>query len=236
MKFSIGDLIKRASAGAADEWLGGPTVDKSGYRSAAEQDDRNYEAVMKLARDRGRGWAATSVLATALAGGLWWSAQGPAVQPVFIPFNSVGDPGEVFIARANEPPSLMRVWQAENAVRAMFAISSDSNVNAGYQEERDNFLRGEARTRWDEWFRRTSGTATERQVAIVSSKEKGGNVVNVIWDEVDWKDGGRGVPRRMNGDFTIEYVAPLKAGQIVLNKSGLFLTNMTFAPERGGVQ
>ena len=167
-----------------------------------------------------------------LAGGWWWEAQKPQVETVFVPFDRLGDPGEVFVARASEPPDLMRISAAESIVKAMFALSSDGNVNADNQAIQERVIRGDARKRFDMWRDDTKDVATERQVLIVSTKQKSRDVVNVIWDEVDWKDGRQIASRRVNGDFAFEFIAPRTTGDVVRNKSGLFLTHMIFAEER----
>jgi len=202
------------------------------FRAAQEDGNRRYDAAIKLAKERGRMVIGASAVAIGLGVGLYLQVQKASIETVFVPFDRIGDPGEIFVARPEEPPILMKVAKAESIVKAMFAISSDGNVNSDYQNERDATLRGDAVKRWTDWYNETAEQATERQVLIVSSTQKAPNVINVRWDEIDWKDGYASIPRRMNGDLTLEYIAPKTAGQIVLNKSGLFLTHMTFATER----
>lgn len=114
----------------------------------------------------------------------------------------------------------------------MFALSSDGNVNQDNKVYQDSILRGEARKHFDDWVIATTGAATERQVIIVATKQRAGNVINVIWDEIDWKDGRKIAARRVNGDLTLAYVAPKTTGDVVENKTGLFLTNILFSEEK----
>jgi len=248
--FDLGKSVLRqmwakVDKGSDDPWADGPKIvddrEKRGgrlheaaerFRAAREDGDRRYDAAMRLATERGRMALGSVVVSIAMGVGWYLQAQKASIETVFIPFDRMGDPGEVFVARPEEPPILMKVAKAESIVKAMFAISSDGNVNSDYQNERDATLRGDAVKRWTDWHNETVDQATERQVLIVSSAQKSPNVINVIWNEVDWRDGRAAIPRRLSGDFTLEYIAPKTAGQIVLNKSGLFLTHMMFAAER----
>ncbi|MBK8177254.1 MAG: hypothetical protein IPK66_18950 [Rhodospirillales bacterium] len=224
--------LKSLDRGAPTEWLDGQMVVSDRWQAAARDGDRRYDAAMRLAAY----WRMTTVAAAAigvgLAGGWWWEAQKPQVETVFVPFDRIGDPGEVFVARAGEPPDLMRISAADSIVKAMFALSSDDNVNADNQATQERVIRGDARKRFDAWREDSKEAASERQVLIVSTKLKSRDVVNVIWDELDWKDGRQVASRRVNGDFTLAFTAPRTTGDVVRNKSGLFLTHMIFAEER----
>ena len=224
--------VKSLDRGAPSEWLDGKMVSSDRWQAAARDGDRRYDAALRLAGY----WRTTTIAAVAigvgLAGGWWWEAQKPQVETVFVPFDRLGDPGEVFVARASEPPDLMRISAAESIVKATFALSSDGNVNADNQATQERVIRGDARKRFDVWRDDTKDVATERQVLIVSTKQKSRDVVNVIWDEIDWKDGRQIASRRVNGDFTFEFIAPRTTGDVVANKTGLFLTHMIFAEER----
>ncbi|MBK8176999.1 MAG: hypothetical protein IPK66_17595 [Rhodospirillales bacterium] len=175
--------LKSLDRGAPTEWLDGQMVVSDRWQAAARDGDRRYDAAMRLAAC----WRMTTVAAAAigvgLAGGWWWEAQKPQVETVFVPFDRIGDPGEVFVARAGEPPDLMRISAADSIVKAMFALSSDDNVNADNQATQERVIRGDARKRFDAWREDSKEAASERQVLIVSTKLKSRDVVNVIWDE-----------------------------------------------------
>lgn len=224
--------LKSLDRGAPTEWLDGKMVVSDRWQAAARDGDRRYDAAMRLAGYWRTTTIATATIGIGLAGGWWWEAQKPQVETVFVPFDRIGDPGEVFVARAGEPPDLMRIAAAETIVKAMFLLSSDDNVNADNQATQERVIRGDARKRLDAWRDETKGTASERQVLIVSSKQKSRDVVNVIWDEIDWKDGRQVASRRLDGDFTLQFIAPRTTGDVVRNKTGLFLTHMILAEER----
>lgn len=232
---TIGKKIRSLDRGSDQEWKDGPPLlleDDRRFRAAADYADRRYDAAMKLAKDRARLAIGGVVIAVAMAGGWWLESQQPMVETVFVPFDRIGDPGEIFVAKASEPPDLMKLAWAEIIVKAMFGLSSDGNVNTSAQVDQDNVLRGQAREVFDRWAKMAADTADARQVAIVSSKQKSENVINVIWDEFDWKDGHMVASRRLNGDFTFLFVPPKTTGDVVRNKTGLFLTEMVFAEER----
>lgn len=230
---SLGFIKKNVDADAQVSWMDGkPSIDDR-WKAAARDGDRRYDAAMRIARDRGLIAIGVSVIAIGLGGGWYLQAQKSSVETVFIPFNQIGEPGEVFVARANTPPDLMKVWAAEDIVKALFAVSSDDNVNSDNKAKRDRVLRGAADQQYRSWEQSVKDKASQRQVAIVSSKQRSPDTINVIWDETDWSSGHVIGHRRMNGDFSFKFIAPVKAGQIALNKSGLFLMDMTFAPERG---
>ena len=159
--------LKSLDRGAPTEWLDGKMVMSDRWQAAARDGDRRYDAAMRLAAY----WRTTTVAAVAigvgLAGGWWWEAQKPQVETVFVPFDRIGDPGEVFVARASEPPDLMRISAAESIVKAMFALSSDGNVNADNQATQERVIRGDARKRFDAWREDTKtrhrAAGTDRQ-------------------------------------------------------------------------
>lgn len=106
-------ILHKLDKSAPSEWTSNGSVVNDRYRAAAADVERRYDAAMRIAKDRGRIAVGVTVFACALGAGWFWQAQQQEIMPIFIPFNSIGDPGEVFVAHANEPPDLVRVQAAQ---------------------------------------------------------------------------------------------------------------------------
>lgn len=202
------------------------------FARAAAIVDRRDGYAMRLART----WQAGCLVAVAAAGvlgaGWYHQAQKSSVERFFVPVDRFGDAGEVHVAGQLTPTTAMMAAAVEQFVACAFALSSDSNVNAERYECLKSMIDGPAKQRWNDWYRETKDSATERLVRIITLKQTASPAVwNVIWQEQDWKDGMARPWRRMNGDFTLEYRQPRNARDIFANKRGLFVVNMLFAPE-----
>lgn len=239
-------FIKRSSRAASNKFTGetanavwndgARVIDdrQERFRAAAREADRRYDAAVRLARTWKVFATGASVIAALAVLGFLYEAGQPDVKPLFVPYDSIGNPGKVFIPHATEPPDLMKIAHAEHLVKAMFTRSSDPNVNA----DNTNFVRtilrpDDARKAWETMVETEGRDNAEmaRQIEIIQTMQRSPSTVSVKWRETEWKDGRATAQRIMSGDFTFRFVAPYQSGLISTNPAGLFCMQALWAEE-----
>ena len=238
----LGDLLHRMRAlgggGMAGYFDDGsrvspPASTETPFLKALQIVDRRDGHARQLAATWKTATIGMTVVAALLAAGWFREARKASIEWLVVPVDRFGEPGEISAPAAFEPTQAMLAERAEEVVKAAFSLSVDAKVNAGNYEFLKATLRGNAIRAWTEWWKATRDNPPEERVVRVLTVKPtaSAKTVNVIWQELDYRESRVVAQRRINGDLTIEHIAPHDRGDAWRNKLGLFVTNFLFAPE-----
>ena len=230
--------IKALGGGAAGYFDDGSRVSRpvpadTPFLKALQVVDRRDGHARQLAATWKTIAAGMTVVAGLLGAGWFHEAQKSSVEWLVVPVDRFGEPGEISSPAKFEPTEAMLAERAEEVVKAAFALSVDPRVNAANYEFLKATLRGAAIRAWSEWWKATRDSQPEeRVVRVVTVKPtQSPKTVNVIWQEIDYRESRVVAQRRINGDLTIEHIGPHDRAEAWRNKLGLYVTNFLFAPE-----
>lgn len=183
-------------------------------------------------------WRALAITAAVIGVGGYagWAYQAHlgTVEWLVVPIDKFGEPGEISIPAVFVPSTAQKAERVREVIKAMFALSSDPNVNRENYDFLSRTLFGKAIKTANSWIKENrADLSVETRVEIVTIKPAGtGDTLNVIWKESDFKEGVAVYPtRRMNGDFTLKYIKPKTRVEAQRNVLGIWVTDMVFAQE-----